>query len=344
MSEATPKSIRKLSGRAISLWAGLGLVLTTIASHVASLPYLDVNYSLYEELWIYVAIFFCGYAGFAMLHYVVISRPGKRDVKPSFFVTNMAMPPLAVLFISFITLTLAPTALVFSLVVLPLTMPTSRGYPRPCSLTSLTCFYLLLALIHSSWDFFFIFTLVLDGEIDGLEWLLESLAENPLPIICIFGFFILLNLGFVPWHRRTGRFLWPSQLPSLPKRKRGFTLIEMLIVIAILAIMAVGIAQSTMATHRTLQRQEEYMLAVNLIEDEFALLRSRAALPEVGLHKLEPELEKRPFAEQAEVEIKAGPEESLREVRVTIQINGDANQREVVLFAILPARAGQDAE
>jgi prepilin-type N-terminal cleavage/methylation domain-containing protein len=148
-----------------------------------------------------------------------------------------------------------------------------------------------------------------------------------------------------PTHRRLMEYWRPPRLPRIRPNQSGVTLIELLIEVAILAILIAGAAQLVSTTHSVLERQERRRRAVALAEDEIALLRARPTLPAVGVHPVEPELRKTyVFADDAQVEIRPGPTDRLREARVSVRPRGAARDPDIAVAAILPASAGPAAE
>jgi general secretion pathway protein I len=66
------------------------------------------------------------------------------------------------------------------------------------------------------------------------------------------------------------------------KRQRGFTLIEVLVALGIVAIALVAGLQATAALIRNAQRQSDALLAQICAENEMARLRLTSQLPPVG--------------------------------------------------------------
>lgn len=142
-----------------------------------------------------------------------------------------------------------------------------------------------------------------------------------------------------PRHRRLREYWRPAPLPRLRATRSGVTLIELLIVIAIVAILSVCVANLSGGVRAAATRQEDWRRAVSLAEDQIALLRAAEALPAEGRHPIAPELAARyEFAQTSEIEIRPGPAPALREVRVNIHLRGHENRRDVTLAALLPAR------
>lgn len=338
MTETKLKKTSPAASR-LYLYAGLGLIGAVVVPFVATggsvmftSPGARIHRSfIYDEPWMLDAMILAGYLGFAQVHFWAASRARRRALDG----TNVGVPILAVVTLCLMTFTFAPTAFVVALLALALSTPNARSYARPVSPVALSAFYILLAAIHSFWDGFIVQMIKFAGR-----ELRYAFGSSSVPILGLCGAFLFIFLfKFMPWHRRSGRFFWPSHLPRLKPRRKGMTLIELLIAIAILAIFAVAITQATMTTHRALQRQEEWRLAVDTADDQIALLRSRLELPALGAHPLDATLAERiaPLG-RGEVHVGQGPGEGLRQVRITITIGGDANAREVKLEALLPAR------
>ncbi|MCX7044551.1 MAG: type II secretion system protein GspI [Candidatus Sumerlaeota bacterium] len=145
---------------------------------------------------------------------------------------------------------------------------------------------------------------------------------------------IMAGLLF-PSHRRL-RALWrPEKLPRLRASRNSVTLIELLIVIAIIAIFAGGIANLTSQSHRSLMIQHDWRDALALAEDEIALLRAAPEAPAPGRYGAHELLADRPFAKDTVVEIKPGPTPRLREARVTVHIHAEYEARDVTLAALI---------
>ncbi len=148
----------------------------------------------------------------------------------------------------------------------------------------------------------------------------------------------LLNL--IVFHNRAhAAYWWPSQLPKI-KNRSGFTLIELLIVIAIVFILALGLARVVETAHLASHRQEEWNDAIELAESQIALIRSGESPIEIGTHPADARLsEFHPLAKQALVEVKPGPSDGLAEVTVNVRLSSHAQDRVVSLAAIIPTRA-----
>jgi prepilin-type N-terminal cleavage/methylation domain-containing protein len=175
----------------------------------------------------------------------------------------------------------------------------------------------------------------------GFLFYLATLSNNtfvgPVLLFALPLLYFLMSSYWFPRHRRLGELWRPRRIPRLRTGRNGLTLIELLIAIAITAIMVLGIAGTTSQANRAMEFQRDRTEAVSLAEDEIALLRSRETLPEVGVYPVEPELaELHPLAERAEVEIRPGPHPRLREARVTVRLGQEGAERDVVLAVLLP--------
>ena len=153
---------------------------------------------------------------------------------------------------------------------------------------------------------------------------------NPLNIMVGFWF---------PVHRRLKYFWKPETLPRLGTERRGMTLIEILIIMAIMSILAVSVAHVSAVVLRTAHSQQTWVEAMELAQDEIAMLRAGERLPDPGVHPIHEEvadLHSQP-GQNATVEIGPGGDEGVRQVRVTVRINNEFDRREVSLAALLPA-------
>ena len=209
------------------------------------------------------------------------------------------------------------------------------------------------------------------------SWLVAALFLIAAPLLCLIGGVRLFNNGIFRWysevhvyistfmeylawraltlmvllavaawrfpvHRRVIEYFRPRRLPRLRAHRSGVTLIELLIVILIMAIFVAGIAHMTSVAQRAMERRRNWELALDLVENEFVLLRELEQLPEPGEYPVEEELATLyDFADQAKVEIRPGPHEAVREVRVTVQLRANADERDVTLVRLLPAKAGE---
>lgn len=154
-------------------------------------------------------------------------------------------------------------------------------------------------------------------------------------------FSIIVASGLIfPRHRRLC-FLWrPPSLPRLPRHRSGYTLIELLIVIAMSAILVAAFAHASSTLFTSLRLQEDWRQAIHLAEDEIALLRARESAPEAGVYPVSAELNDHyAFSDQAETVISPGPTPGLLEARVTVRLRDPGSQRDVSLTALLPSHS-----
>ena len=154
-------------------------------------------------------------------------------------------------------------------------------------------------------------------------------------------FLILPLVGYhFPGYRRLVQFWRPTPLPRLKRSRRAVTLIELLIAVAILALFVVGLSNGVGAVSRLTERHEDWRLAVELAENQIALLRAGDALPEIGSHEIDSRLaELYPFDHESSIEVREGPIEGLREVRVRVRVVPESSGREVELAVLLPKEA-----
>lgn len=280
------------------------------------------------------------YVGFFALHYRIVAALAGKS-RSSINALNVLLPFIAVIAVSALSNTGSISAAVISLFLIPITMPRARAYATPCAPYPLLAFYVLLGAAHVTFDPL-ILTLVTSGGGGIVSLVFGQFSPAPLLVYGV-AFLLLFLLRFMPWHLRAGRYLWPSHLPRIGRSKKGMTLIELLIVIAVMSIATTGVLHSMMTVNRAMARQQDWRRAVNLADDEIALLRSLDFLPEIGTHPFERQLiESSPIAKQGEIDVRPGPSESLREVRVSVHLRGDASDRDVTLAVILPIhpRAG----
>ena len=148
---------------------------------------------------------------------------------------------------------------------------------------------------------------------------------------------IIAGLWF-PTHRRLREYWKPTRLPRIPI-PRGMTLIELLIVVAIAAISSVALAHVTMATHQTARRAQAWHEAVQLIEDQFALLRAQGGVPAQGpAPLLDPALQAHPLAAAARIEILPGPDPGTRAVWIRVRAGEPGQERDVAMARVMRTR------
>jgi prepilin-type N-terminal cleavage/methylation domain-containing protein len=175
----------------------------------------------------------------------------------------------------------------------------------------------------------------------GILWLLYlnlALAMFLAPGSFYIMIIVYMAAIWLPKHRSLGDFWRPAALTSRRLMRRGTTLIELLIVVAIVAILMAGLAQTTSVMSHAARRQAELRESVRLAEDQFALLRAGGALPAAGRHPVDASLrEIYAVAALAEFEVRPGPSPRLREVRVIVHLSGAQTPGDVEMAALLPA-------
>ena len=159
-------------------------------------------------------------------------------------------------------------------------------------------------------------------------------------LFCFNPYVILAGFWFPP-HRRMKAYWKPARLPRLPRAGRGLTLIELLIDIALLAILSVGIAHGVSVAHRSAERQERWRNAIELAEDAIAHLRAQDSLPDPGMYRVDDDVARLhpDLAPAASVEIAPGPDLRLRQIRVTVRLDSELDRRAVSLACLAPAAA-----
>jgi prepilin-type N-terminal cleavage/methylation domain-containing protein len=193
-----------------------------------------------------------------------------------------------------------------AIVVLLIGLPRSNSQRWPCSFSALVCFYGMVAL---------------------------DVAILDLPLLTSGMLIYQLFMS----RRNHAALLWPSRLPDV-RRRSGVTLIELLIVLAMMSVFTVGVAHLVEVSHLTVRRQEDWRDAIELAEDQIALLRAAERLPAIGVHPSDEMIAQvHPLADRAEFEIRPGPTEQLREVWVRVRLQNFAQDRVVEMAVILPA-------
>lgn len=140
---------------------------------------------------------------------------------------------------------------------------------------------------------------------------------------------------YFPMHRNLREYWRPKRLPPL-KRYGGMTLIELLIVIAILAILSTGLVHLTGTLHGAMERHDKVEQALALGRDQLALLRGAEVLPEPGEYPLDSILlEGNPLAETASMTITAGPVAGVKQVHVRVPVQPGLAHLDVELMALL---------
>lgn len=105
-------------------------------------------------------------------------------------------------------------------------------------------------------------------------------------------------------------------------RQRGFTLLEILVSLAILALVMVVLAQTVGASSRAYQHLDDKMLAWLAVNDKLVEMQVHAQWPEVGKQTARVTLGEREWV--LDTQITAGPFEGTREVTISARYEDDA--------------------
>lgn len=98
---------------------------------------------------------------------------------------------------------------------------------------------------------------------------------------------------------------------------RGFTLIEVLVALAVLAVSAAALIHQTQQSTRLQQQLELKSMALALAESELALIASESRWPPLGRRNRDISLETLEW--QVESEVQATPSAALRRVDVRVR-------------------------
>ncbi len=149
---------------------------------------------------------------------------------------------------------------------------------------------------------------------------LGALVLYPIQIL-----FIFAGNRF-PMHRRMVEYWRPRRLPKLrpggARPNKGMTLIELLIAVAIVAIFTAGLVNATSSFTLAMERQQDRRTALEVAEDQIALLRATGYVPPVGKHPLSGELKAHypKVVSGSDLEVLPGPRPGLREIRVHVPL------------------------
>lgn len=107
------------------------------------------------------------------------------------------------------------------------------------------------------------------------------------------------------------------ELAATRRRARGFTLVEVLVALGIVAIALVAGLQATSALTRNAQRQADVLLAQLCAENELAKVRLARQMPSVGDTDMPCEQGRRAFV--VKVRVSSTPNPSFRRVDALVQ-------------------------
>ncbi len=256
-----------------------------------------------------------GLLGFFIFHFNILLKiqPERRGWMMR---VHILVPLLGMVFMLLLTGLGSFPALIAPILLIPLSIPSWPGYRHPPSAGALFVFYAALCI-----------DILLKGMLLGAVYLFY--------IIWICGQGYVFN-GFYPAYRRYRGLWWPADLPRLGRQKKGTTLIELLIAIAILAILLASSTQAIATSHRLARMNEEKQMAIELAESQIALIKGRDVLPEPGVYPMDGELGALfESAEFGQYEVAAGPAASLREIRVLIALPDELGGLRLQLRAIV---------
>jgi prepilin-type N-terminal cleavage/methylation domain-containing protein len=180
----------------------------------------------------------------------------------------------------------------------------------------------------------------------GLIPLLLLYAFYVFPVSWKFGLYftpvVLLAPLLIPTHRRAGEMWRPRPLPKLRRKRSAFTLIELLIVLALITIFSSPLLTLSGTVHMGLERQAARRAAMEWVRDELALLRGAGSLPPPGVYPPSGTLRWRyPFLTESEIELRDGPVPDAIEVRFSAVLRDERGEERVDYVALLaPAGAG----
>jgi general secretion pathway protein I len=112
-------------------------------------------------------------------------------------------------------------------------------------------------------------------------------------------------------------------------KKRGFTLLEVLVALAVFASAGIALMQATAAHLNSLGQIEEITLANYVASNRLAELALEVGFPAIGSRKGEAEMAGRKFFWTQKVE--EGTDPNLRLVTVEVRLNEDDNVAVVAL-------------
>lgn len=141
-----------------------------------------------------------------------------------------------------------------------------------------------------------------------------------LPGLVLMGIIVFLIVHLLVSNRiyRARATIWPTHLPPT---SRGMTLIELLIVVALLSIFAVQIANMTSSLHMANERRQAWAEGLTAAEGAIERLRAGGASLDLGVHPIpEAWFEELDWRGQGVIQVEPGPSPALYQVLVWVEV------------------------